>query len=375
MIVYWSMILWVPLIFFFYDMNHKEERMLVDYNFKQGIYNKVPMIFAIVTFAYFIFWIGMRTYVADTPVYINSFNSLPTDFATGWQNIDWDGKRPGFDIIALFFKCFITQDAQWWIMAIAIQSGVCVMLVIRKYSIDFFFSSFLFITLLTYTWLMNGMRQFICVSILFLCCDWIKDGKMVRFMIAVLILSTIHFTALLMIPIYFVARLKPWSGKIGLFIVGIAIICVFAEPLFNGMDTMLSNTAYAGQTAQFSEDDGVSPVRVGFYMIPTILAFWKRKEVAEYSKVNKMLPICVNMSLIAAALYFVGMFTSGILIGRMPVYADIYNLLLIPYLLHICFDSEQRKIVQKVYIIILLLFYFYMQLQGYYCSDITGYIT
>ena len=375
MIIYWSMVLWVPLIYFVYSLGHKEVVMLTDYNIQQGIRKKIPIAYAIVVFGYFIFWIGMRKYVADTSTYIGMFQSVPSDFTTAWNQINWEGKNPGFDIFNIIFKCFISQDFQWWLMTIAIISGVCIMVVLRKYSCDFFFSSFLFMTLLTYTWMMNGMRQFICVAVLFLCCDWIKDGKFIRFLIAVLLMSTFHMTALLMIPIYFVARSKPWDKKIGLFIVGIILICIFAEPFFSGVDSALGNTAYAGATGQFEEDDGVNPLRVLFFAIPPFIAFWKRKELERYYEKNKMLQICINMSLITVALYFVGMFTSGILIGRLPIYCEVYNLILIPYLLNVCFKKQERAIVKPIYVLVLVLFFYLLSVNFGYHSDMTGYIS
>ena len=373
MIIYWSMVLWVPLIYFVYSLGHKEEVMLTDYNIQQGIQKKIPIAYAIVVFGYFIFWIGMRRKFVDTNAYLAAFESIPTDFSTAWNQINWEGKSPGFDIFNIIFKCFISQDSQWWLMTIAIISGVCIMVVVRKYSCSFFYSAFLFMTMLTFTWLMNGMRQFICVAFLFLFCDWIKDGKFIKFLILVLIMSTIHTTALLMIPIYFVARSKPWDKKIGLFIIGIILICIFAEPFFNGVENVLSGTAYEGSTEQFKEDDGVNPIRVLFYAIPPIIAFIFRQKLEPYYEKNPIIPICVNMSLITAALYLVGMFTSGILIGRLPIYCEVYNLVLIPYLLHYCFDKNIRNIVTIVYSCVLLLF-FYLICPSYYHSDITGYV-
>ena len=373
MIIYWSMVLWVVLIYFVYSMGHKEEVMLADYNIQQGIRKKVPLAYAIVVFGYFIFWIGMRKHIADTSVYIESFNRLSSNFDVAWASIDWDNKGPGWQIFNVIFKCFISDNYTWWLMTIAIISGVCIMVVLRKYYCDFFFSSFLFMTLLTYIWMMNGMRQFVCVAVLFLCCNWIKSGKIVRFFLAVLLMSTFHMTALLMIPIYFVARCKPWDKKIGLFIIGIILICIFAEPFFKGVDSALSGTAYAGATGQFEEDDGVNPLRVLFYAIPPVIAFIFKQKLELYYEKNPIIPICVNMSLITAALYLVGVFTSGILIGRLPIYSEVYDLILIPYLLHCCFEKDTRKIVTIVYSLVLLLFFYLLGL-SFYHSDITGYI-
>lgn len=372
MIIYWSMLLWSPLIFFVYSLNHKEDIMLVDYNIQNGIQKKIPIAYAIIVFGYYIFWIGMRKYVADTSLYIITFNAIPNDFPSAWSAIDWEGKAPGFEIFNVLFKCFVSDNYTWWLMTIAVVCGVCVMVTLRRYSCDFFFSAFLFIAYLNFYWMMNGMRQFICVAVLFLCCDWIKNGKFIRFFITVLILSTIHTTVLLMIPIYFVVRCKPWSKKIGLFVIAIILVCVFAEPFFAGLENVLSGTVYAGSTAQFAEDDGVNPLRVLFYAMPVIVAFVKRQELEKYYEKIPIISLCVNMSLITTALYLVGMFTSGILVGRMPIYAEMYNLILLPYLIRIGFNKQEQIIIKPILIAVFVLFFYFMMNGMYYHSDLTG---
>lgn len=374
MIIYLSMILWPLLIYYVYSLNHKEEIMLTDYNLKQGIQNKIPWMYAIIVFGYFIFWIGIRNGVGDTTAYMYMFDSVSPDFNTAWSEIDWEGKGPGFEILSVIFKCFISQDPQWWIMTIAIISGVCILIVLHNYSIDYFYSCFLFISMITFVWMMNGIRQFIAVSILFLCCNWIVKGKFIKFIIAVLLMCTIHTTAILMIPLFFIARIKPWSGKIYAFIAAMILLCIFSEPFFNGLDSVLSDTAYSGSTAQFADDDGVNPIRVVFYAVIPTMVFLRRDRFVPYYEKFPILPICINMSLITAALYLVGMFTSGLLIGRFPIYSEVYNLILIPFVFKIAFDKEEQQIAKPVYTIILFAF-FYLQERGLtYTSELTGFI-
>ena len=114
-------------------------------------------------------------------------------------------------------------------------------------------------------------------------------------------------------------------------------------------------------------------MRVLFYAVPPVIAFIFRQKLEPYYEKNPIIPICVNMSLITAALYLVGVFTSGILIGRLPIYCEVYNLILIPYLLHCCFDKVTGRTVRIVYTVVLLVF-FYLQQPTYYHSDLTGVI-
>ena len=375
MIIYWSMLLWVPFIYIIYSATQKGKAKQAEVITAPEEREKFPLIFAILVFGYITFWIGMRGYIFDTGAYINGYNGIPTDFSEAWNTIDWEGKSPGWDAFNILFKCLISQDYQWWLMTIAVISMVCIMIPLRKYSVDFFFSAFVFVGLTTFTWPMNGMRQFVCVAILFACCDWIKDGKFARFALMVLLLSTVHYTALLMLPLYFVARSKPWQMKMFFFIILIVVVCIFAEPIFAGLeDNVLSNTAYAGATAQFEEDDGVNPLRALFFCIFPVLAFIRKKSLEEYYESEPMLPIAVNMSLITAALYIVGIFTSGVLIGRLPIYCSVYNMLLIPYILKYGFNQKDRTFA-RIGIVAVIMVMFYMECPGSYHSELTGYVS
>lgn len=340
------------------------------------MFDKVPLIFCLITFGYFIFWIGMRTSFVDTAQYISSFKSIPNNFTDAWNTINWDGKAPGFEVFNVLFKSFISQNYQWWLMTIAIFCGLLVMITLRKHSCNFFYSSFLFISMLIFTWMMNGMRQFIAVVVLFALSEWIVKGKFLPFVLAILLLSTIHTTCLLMIPIYFIVRCKPWSGRIIAFLFVIILICIFAEPFFEEVDNVLQGSSYSGVgiSEQMQEDDGVNPIRVAFYAVFPIVSYFYRGTLVKENETNPYVNICINMSLVAASLYLVGMFSSGILIGRLPIYCEVYNLILIPLLIKKCFPKEQQKL---VYFISTLTFciYFILLTNGYsYVSNLTGVI-
>ena len=375
MIIYWSMVLWVPLIYGLYNISHKKDPIQAKADIRNGVNDKIPLIFCLLVFGYFIFWIGNRKYVFDTYNYLLIFNSIPKDFNRAWSQIQWEGKGPAFEAYTVLFKCFISLDYTWWLMSIAIICGLCVLHTIRKYSVDFFFSSFMFITLLTFTWMMNGMRQFFAVAVIFAFSDFLEEGKFLKYAVVVLLMTTFHPTCILMIPFYFVARAKPWHNATFVFIVAILLICFFADPFFAGVDNALSNTAYSGSVAQFSEDDGVNPIRVAFFAVFPIGAFILRKKLEPYYEKYPMLPISINMSLITAALYLVGVFTSGILIGRLPIYCEVFNHLLVPYILILGLNENEQKIVKPILVIVLLLFFYltFAMTQNYH-SDLTGYV-
>lgn len=380
MIIYWSMILWIFLIYILYDITHKEEIALTDYNLQQGIQRRVPWAYAFLVFGYFIFWASMRHYVADTTAYVAAFNNYSTNFSEEFSKLNWDpwsseGKGVLFNAYSIFFKCFISDNYTLWLSSIAIFSGVCVMITLRKYCMnaDFFLASFLFLAFLCYSgYMLNGMRQFICVAVSFLCCDFIITGKFFKFLTMVAILIFIHSTAIFLIPIYFIARLKPWSKLVWLFIFAMVLITVFAEPFFDKVDEFAQGTSYENDiSTYFKEDDGVNPLRVLFYAVPPVTAFVYREKLSKYYEKMPVLSLCVNLSVFTASVYLVGMVTSGIFIGRLPIYSELYDLILIPVLLRICFNENNRKYVYFGYVAVLLLYY-YLTGPTYYHSDYFG---
>ena len=84
------------------------------------------------------------------------------------------------------------------------------------------FSIFLFLGAGFYTFSMNGIRQTLACAITFCAMRYIREKKFVSFLICILIASGFHYTALAMIPIYFLQYVKVDIKK-SLFI----ILCVF----------------------------------------------------------------------------------------------------------------------------------------------------
>lgn len=362
-----------------YSSTNKEKVALSDYNFERGINQRIPIVFAVLTFAYIIFWISIRHYVADTTLNVVTFNNTTTNFRSGFKELCWDpfstkGKGVLFYFYTLFFKCFISNDYILWLTSIAVFSGFFVFKTLRKYSFgaDFFFGCFLFITLLCFFYMMNGMRQFICVSCAFGSVDLIKNKKFFRFLILVVILVFVHSTAVILIPIYFISNMKPWGKTVFLFMVAIIIICVFVDPFFGGLDQVLQGTSYENDiSTYFSLDDGVNPLRVMLYAVPPVCSFLLRYKMEPYYVKYPILPICVNMSIFTAAIYLVGMFTSGIFIGRLPIYSELYDLILIPFLFRIGLKKEDRRFVVLL-VTAILLFYFYLTGPSSYHCDWFG---
>lgn len=328
---------------------------------KNGTY-RTKLWFAFVSFLPVIVWAGFRDGQGwvDTNAYISMYKTFPDTFSEMFPFLSTVQKDVGFSVFGTLIKIIFGTGYTPFLFIIAFIQGIVIITFFRRYSESFLMSLFLFIATGEYlAWMFNGIRQFLAVVIVVACTPWILKKKYLQTIVVILIAATIHQTALLMIPVIFIVQGKPWSKKV-LFIIIMAIVILFSIDRFtNVLDSMLSNTQYYAtvSTWQASGDDGTSPIRVIVYAIPTMLAFLGRKQIGNQ---NKIINICINMSVISTVLYLVSMMTSGIMMGRLPIYVSLYNYILLPYELKNIFNKDSAKIMWILTIICYLLYYYYL---------------
>ncbi|MDO5472615.1 MAG: EpsG family protein [Akkermansia sp.] len=367
MIIYISMILWVILM-----------RVLCSGEMKYstlpsgGRSYKVRPAVAYITVAYIIFWVGIRSGVADTRAYIVGFEGNQQSLADIPSILLSNGKGYGWTTLLVLFKNCISTDYHAWLMALALFMGLSVAHCYQKHSEAYFFCILIFILNGNQSWMMNGMRQFFCVCALMLALPWLIKGKTWYYLTLLIVLSSIHFTVLLMVPLYFILRQEPWSKLIWLSVAAIVCACYLADSVAVFAEDSLQSTSYAGSTVFNPDeaDDGVHPLRVLVAAVPACLAWVKRTAIS--AEQNTLLNICINASLFSAMLYLFGVFTSGILMGRLPIYCEVFATLGLPTILN---HFRKKNIRQALYISSIAGYAAFFILQGcggYYVSEFTG---
>lgn len=315
---------------------------------------------AVILFLPIIIFAGLRSSVADTSVYISSFNDYPSNLASAMDLIMEDGNRaPGFMFLSILLKQYISQDYHVWLFIIAAISGICVMYPIYKYSCNYGISMFLFIASCQYTWLFNGIRQFLVASIMFACTGLLLKKKIIPYIIIVLIMSTIHQSALIFIPMYFIVNGEPWNKRTMIFVVLIMLAIIFADKFTGMLDTAMEHTDYASSMEEFKNiDDGTNPIRILVESIPIILAFIYRNKIKD--KLTPIIKLSINMSLVSSGLYIISKVArSGIMLGRLPIYFSMYNLVLLPWLINNVFEKDEKRLMRYSMIICYLGFFYY----------------
>lgn len=338
----------------------------------------ISLFMAILTFSVLVFFVGVRSFYGDTSMYITEYNNYtPIDYneiKESLSNPDIKGKL--FLLIRCLIKRIFGDDYVPYFFILAFFQYGAIIKLFYKYSCNYFMTTFLFMASGYFTWSMNGIRQFTAICLILYFFEYIVEKKTLKFFIVVLIAVFIHSTALIWIPIYIVVNFKPWGKGIFFFIVAIIILLFSLERAFEILDITLENTTYNGYGEKILNaktnglDDGVSFIRVVIAAVPLLLSFFVRKNMED---APRYINIFVNLSLITTCVYFVGVFTSGILVGRLPAYFSIFSYLLIPWLIKYKYGKNFSMLITiACYFFYFLYFYYDMVINGtgYYCSEI-----
>lgn len=317
-------------------------------------------VWAFVIFLPLIIWSGYRGSIGDTGSYINMFNGLPENFSAIPEYMTNITKDEGFYFLSAVMKGLIGNHVYCYLIIIAAIQALLLIHIYRKYSIRYVVTFFLFIASTDYiSWMFNGIRQFTAVTITFACFELILKKKYVLAIIIIYLASLIHGSALLVIPFIFIAQGKTWNKKTILFIISIIVAVLFIDRFTNIMDMMLAETQYKNVVSDWSEweDDGTNILRVIVYSLPAILSLIGKKYIEEAD--DPVINLCTNMSIAAMGFYIVSMYTSGIFIGRIPIYFSLYSYILLPWEIENMFTKNSAKLVYLAMIGGYLGFYLY----------------
>lgn len=317
----------------------------------------------------FIIWTGFRTNTfGDTGVYQQMYREAASSFgAIGIYLTEEVTKDKGFYFLMAMEKIvFGESDILYFLLLGAFQLLV-VMWICRKYSEDYWFSIFLFVASTDYlSWTFNGIRQFTAVSMIYAATPLIVKRKYIPSILIILLASTIHQSALLMIPVIFIIQGKAWNLRTVLCIIASMCALVFVDQFTNIMDSMLAETQYANMVTDYQSwnDDGTNPLRVLVYSIPMILSLIGLKYIRKEN--DPLINLSVGASIVCCALLLISSATSGIFLGRLPIYVSIWSQsILLPWEINHMFTNESARLIKLLAIICYCIFFFYQMRYGW----------
>ena len=300
----------------------------------------------------------INLHFADTSAYVNWFRSFPSTLLELPKYLQTVQKDKGFTVFSTIIKSIIGNNVELYFGIIAFICLISIAYGFKNLSCNFAMSMFLFIASGEYLqWCYNGIRQFIPVAILFAASVMLLKRRYVLYILLIVLLSTIHGTALFLIPMIFVVKGDAWNFKTFILSTIIIVAIVYVDH-FTGLVTyFMENSVYNNEVDQFLYSKGTNILRVLVFAIPPLLSLIFKKQIDAEN--NDLLNLSVNMSIVSMDIYIVSAFTSGLFIGRLPIYFSLYNYILIPWIVEHVFQKESRFFAYLIIIIAYMLFYYY----------------
>lgn len=317
--------------------------------------------YAVLVMLPIIWWAGTRTAgFGDTGSYMAAYADIPASLGELRTYLAEISKDKGFTVLSGLIKMAVGESTVRYFLVLAVIQAGALVAVYRKYSINYLISVFLFIASTDYmSWMYNGIRQFTAATIIFAATTLMLKKKYAWTIAVILLAATIHGSALLMIPFVFIAQGKAWNKKTILFIIAVMLAFLYADRFTNILDTLLSDTQYENVVSDWESwsDDGTNPIRVLVYAMPTVLAFVGKRWIDHEN--DPVINFCTNMSIVSTGIYLISMVSSGIFIGRLPIYFSLYNYILLPWEIEHFFTKRSARMVLGIVLVCYLGFYYY----------------
>ncbi|WP_347548662.1 EpsG family protein [Pseudalkalibacillus hwajinpoensis] len=338
-------ILWItlPIVFIFAYFARYASPIVITHGYSQIMRPSKLLVFgAMLTL---ILVAGLRSNIGDTFNYVNIYED--NDFT--WEYV-LSKKDIGFGILQMILKT-ISADPQIMIFTTALFTNLLIVIILATYSKRIELSLYVYITGGLFLVSMNGIRQALAGAIAFTATKYLIEGDFIKYSLIVVLASFIHQSALILLPIYFVVRFKPWSkATIALLILSIIIVMGF-EKFSSILFSAIEDTQY-GRYDDFDEG-GASSLRVVVMAAPLILAYLGRV------KLKKLFPksdVIVNMTLLSVVFMIVS--TQSWIFARFSIYFGLYQLILISWVVDL-FKQRDQKMIYYCILVCYLAYYYY----------------
>lgn len=318
------------------------------------------------------FWFAI-TFVAafregfiDTGTYRMLYEGIGSSYADAFDP-DFPIQDYGFNLLMVFLNR-ISSDSQLLIIVTSVITFSIYIYTIVKYTQDLPFSLLLFLCTGIFGSL-NGIRQVLAGAILLLGLPLLRDRKIVWYSLLVLLVSTIHASAIIMLPLGFIIAGKRLNW--GLWIFAGWIVLSFAAPGFTNavLGSLLQDSTYEGY---LDIDSQMGVMRLLVSAVPAIIAVMycvieqnnhrgEDPDCKDYYS-QRMTDVLVNMQIISFGLTALGM--RMVYFARLSLYFECVLAILLPITLKHTFTRQSARSV-KMIAIAMYLFFFIYQIYSY----------
>ena len=229
---------------------------------------------------------------------------------------------------------------------------------IYKYSTNIAFSFFIFMTTRMFFGIMNISRQYLAIAVLLFSIECIRNKKLFKFSLFVLIATSIHFTAIFFFTAYFIANSK-LNEKRSILLIMTGIFCGL---LFDRVVLIFVSVTgrYSGylEGRYFNFEGNIAIyinllINLIFFSVAFFTKYWISREhtkpidqISTSNKANIRLPyetIWYTLCLLTLIVSIVGL--NATILSRIEMYFSVFFLVFIPSVIRSIKSKEIRTII------------------------------
>ena len=193
---------------------------------------------------------GFRDYHVgtDTGNYVRMFAG-----STSFSSVTEGANEIGYNLLAWSARS-LSDEYVVLLLMIAVIVVCCYVPTITRLTRRYETALFLFVALGTYTFFFNGARQGIAAAICFWALPFVLERRVLPYLLAVGVAYLFHKTALIALPLYFLAAPRIGMKRLVMMAAGTALLIVFLR-IFVGFAAEMLDDKYA-QYAEAGEGGG-----------------------------------------------------------------------------------------------------------------------
>lgn len=344
MVVYYVVLI---LTTFFCGTAHRydivsDDKLMANRTYK---HSKTALQLFVLTVAILVFVAGFRYYVGtDFSGYYNGYERYADEFFDRLIELD----EPGYAFIS-WLTVLVGGDG---VMAIFLSSLLTIGLfsvTIYKYSDNLFFATILYIFLGCWHGGFNGVRQYLAATVVFFGFKYIREKKLLKYLLCIFIAFLFHASASVMVLAYFVVYRKVNFANVMILAVGSIVALYSFDRLLEIAGFILDNEY------ELSNDyitNSVNALRVLAAVAPPVLflIMYYKRELTDYQN------LCMNLLIMNAVVRVAT--SNSTYLARAGIYTAPFLIIAIPELLK-GLNKSNRRIITVVTTLAYAYFWWY----------------
>lgn len=259
----------------------------------------------------------------------------------------------GYIELNKLFKFFISEDTQLFILFCSFLCIAPIAFIIYKYSTNIVFSFWIFSSLQIYLFGFSGIRQVIAIGFCCLSFHYIIKQRLLIFVALVLLASTIHTSAILFLPAYWLYHYIKLTAK-KTFLALLAIIMLTFS--FKTIAVTVVSILFGGEKYLSALSENTIP-SYNLLIIFILVLF------STFLSKDENLVKLRSFVLMAVAFQTLGILSNHA--TRIGYYYYVYFMLVIPHIIDFRFTKIERKFITYAVCLLLCVFFFYVNGNGY----------